>query len=59
MAQEENRVGLVITHDDGTVVQRCISFSESEITGLQVLERSGLDLNYDAGNCHGRIYLPY
>ena len=49
MAQEENRVGLVITHDDGTVVQQCISFSESEITGLQVLERSGLDLNYDAG----------
>jgi hypothetical protein len=52
-AQEDNRVGLVITHDDGSNIQQCVSFSESEISGLQVLERSSLDLNYDAGNAMG------
>ncbi len=51
--QEENRAGLVVIHGDGTTVQRCISFSEPEISGLQVLERSGLDLNYDPGNSMG------
>ena len=34
-------------------LQQCISFSEPEISGLQVLERSGLDLNYDAQNSMG------
>ncbi len=51
--QDGNRVGLVVIHDDGTVVQQCISFIEPEISSLQVLERSGLDLNYEAGNALG------
>lgn len=53
LAQEENSAGLVVVHDDGTIVQQCISFSEPEISGLQVLERSVLDLNYDAQNSMG------
>ncbi len=48
-----NRVGLVVVHDDGSEVNQCISFSEPEITGLQVLERSGLKLDYDGGNSMG------
>ena len=36
-----------------TLFDQCISFSEPEISGLQVLERSGLDLNYDAQNAPG------
>ena len=53
LAQDTNRAGLVVIHDDGRTTQQCISFSESEITGLQVLELSGLDLNYNAQNSLG------
>jgi hypothetical protein len=52
-AQDENRAGLVVVHDDGRQAKQCVSFDEPEISGLQVLERSGLDLNYDAGNALG------
>ncbi|MFQ5613202.1 MAG: hypothetical protein ACE5H9_13825 [Anaerolineae bacterium] len=40
-----NKVGLVVVHGDDEVITQCIEFSEDEITGLDVLERSGLDLN--------------
>jgi hypothetical protein len=46
-ADSPNRVGLVVVHGDGEVVTQCIEFSESQITGYEVLERSGLDLNAD------------
>lgn len=46
-AGNPNRVGLVIVHGDGQVTERCIEFSESQITGYEVLERSGFDLNTD------------
>lgn len=50
-AQEPNRVGLVIDFGDGSVMTRCITFSESEITGYEVLSRAGLSLvtYFDAG----------
>jgi hypothetical protein len=43
-AQEEppNRAGLVIQHGDGRVITACVSFSEPEITGLELLERAGI-----------------
>jgi hypothetical protein len=46
-ADAPNKVGLVVSHD-GKVIKKCIEFSEPEISGLAVLERSGLDLNYSA-----------
>jgi len=48
-AQDPNRVALVIRADDSTIITRCVTFTEDEITGYQVLERSGLDFvaHYD------------
>ena len=49
----ENRVGLVVVHEDGAVVTQCVAVDQPEVTGLQVLEQSGLDLNYDPSNPMG------
>jgi hypothetical protein len=49
-ASAPNRVGLVVVHGDGSVIKQCIEFSESQITGYDVLERSGLDLNVDVSS---------
>lgn len=43
-----NRAGLVVVHGDGQVVTRCVEFTEEQITGYDLLVRSGLDLNYEA-----------
>ncbi|MDF1512364.1 MAG: hypothetical protein P1S60_01000 [Anaerolineae bacterium] len=37
-----NQAGLVIAHGDGTVVTRCVAFAEDQITGLELMRRSGL-----------------
>jgi hypothetical protein len=39
-----SRVGLVVDMGDGTLVTRCVAFSEVEASGLDVLERSGLEI---------------
>jgi energy-coupling factor transport system permease protein len=36
--------GLVVQFEDGSVVRECLSFSEENITGLELLGRSGLDI---------------
>lgn len=41
-AQGNNRAGLVIQFGDGSIETRCIEFNEQTISGLEVLERSGL-----------------
>lgn len=41
---ETNRVALVIKFDDATVFTRCISFTETSISGYEVLLRSGLEI---------------
>jgi hypothetical protein len=43
-AQQPNRVGLVVVHGDGSTITRCIAFNESEISGYDVLQRSGLEI---------------
>ena len=43
-AMQSNRVGLVVTHGDGSTITRCIEFSESELNGYDILQRSGLEL---------------
>jgi hypothetical protein len=45
-ASDENRVALVVDFGD-EVATRCVSFAEEEITGYQVLERSGLPIETD------------
>lgn len=51
-AQQPNRAGLVVVHEDG-VVQKCVTFHEEEISGYDVLERSGLALIPMAGGALG------
>lgn len=52
-ADGPNQAGLVVVHGDGAVETVCVSFTESQISGLDLLERSGLDLNYEAGGGMG------
>ena len=44
-AQGTNRAGVVVAMEDGQVVTACVAFDEPTISGLALLERSGLDLN--------------
>lgn len=39
-----NRAGLVVRHDDGRVERTCVAFDEQTISGMELLERSGLDV---------------
>ena len=43
-AQRQNRVALIVQHGDGSLVTRCVAFSEPQLTGYQILTRSGLDV---------------
>lgn len=43
-AQSSNRVGLVVRFGDGSFVTRCVEFSEPQISGYDVLMRSGLNI---------------
>lgn len=40
--QGQNQAGLLVLHGDGSVQSRCVSFSESQISGEELLRRSGL-----------------
>ncbi len=50
-AQQPNQAALIVQHGDGRLITRCISFTEAEITGYDVLARSGLEIvtNFDSG----------
>jgi hypothetical protein len=37
-----HHVALVIQHASGSVITRCVAFAEDQITGLQLVERSGV-----------------
>jgi hypothetical protein len=43
-AQSPNRVGLVVRFGDGSSITRCVEFSEPQISGYDVLMRSGLSV---------------
>ncbi len=47
IAQGDNQAALVVRFGDGNVQTRCVSFSESQITGYDLLVRSGLDVVAD------------
>jgi hypothetical protein len=46
----DNRAALVIRYEDGSVETRCVAFSEPQITGEDLLQRSGLTavMDYNA-----------
>ena len=47
LAQEPNRVALVVDFGGGRYVTRCVEFMEDEITGEEVLKRSGLNVIFE------------
>jgi hypothetical protein len=48
-AQGPNQAGLVVRFGDGTVITRCVTFGEGDITGYDVLTRSGLNVVFGQG----------
>ena len=42
LAQESNRAGIVVRLSESESLSRCVSFTEEDISGLELLERSGL-----------------
>jgi len=42
-ADGPSRVGVVVVFDDGRVDARCVAFSEPQLSGAEVLDRSGLE----------------
>ncbi len=48
-----HRAGLIVVHGDGRTIQQCVAFAEETVTGITLLERSGLDLNVDPSNAIG------
>jgi hypothetical protein len=46
----DNRAALVVRYEDGSVETKCVAFSESAITGEELLQRSGLTavIDYNA-----------
>ncbi len=48
-AQMQNSAGLVVQLADGSLVTRCVSFSEESISGYELLRRAGLPLVVEVG----------
>ena len=44
-----NQAGLVVVHEDGRVVTRCVRFDEAQISGLTLLQRSGILFSASTG----------
>jgi hypothetical protein len=43
-AQEENVAAIIVRVADDRILTRCVSFAEEQISGMELLERSGLDV---------------
>lgn len=54
-AQGANRAGLVIRYGDGTVSTYCVQFDEAEISGFDLLLRSGVDVVYSSSGIGAMI----
>jgi hypothetical protein len=54
-AQSLNQAALIVQYGDGTVFTHCVDFVEEHITGLDVLQRAGLDLVYASGGAGSEI----
>ena len=48
VAEDPNRAVLIIAHGDGHLTTYCIPFGEAEISGAEVLRRSGLSVRFTA-----------
>ncbi|MBX3015060.1 MAG: hypothetical protein KF832_26305 [Caldilineaceae bacterium] len=54
-AQTGNQAALVVVHGNGSVITQCIDFSEPQLSGYDLLQRSGLDLNVEVAGMGAAI----
>lgn len=54
-AQEGNRAGVIVVKGDGEVLTACVTFSEPTISGMGLLERSGLDFTLQASGGNATV----
>jgi hypothetical protein len=52
-----SQAALVVRHGDGTVVTRCVAFSEPSLSGLELLQRSGLTVTIEATDLGQKVCL--
>jgi hypothetical protein len=45
--QSLHRAALVVVHENGETITRCVTFSEPEISGFDLVDSTDLDLNYE------------
>jgi hypothetical protein len=50
-----HRAALAVVHGDGSVQTACVDFAQNEISGLELLDGSGLDYRLDASNPMGAM----
>jgi len=48
LAQSPNRAAVIVRFDEDRQESRCVAFEEPEISGLELLQRSGLTLNLES-----------
>lgn len=51
--REMNHAGLVVTFADGRTERRCVEFAEEEISGVELLRRSGLAVVFSSSGAFG------
>lgn len=51
--EEPNRAGLVVAFADGHTEARCVEFTEEEISGVELLRRSGLTFVFSGSGAFG------
>lgn len=49
LAQKPNHAAIVVVLGDGTAVSQCVSFDEPSISGYDLLQRTGLELEVSTG----------
>jgi len=53
LAAEPNHAGVVVVYGNDKASKKCVDFSEDQISGMDALERTGLDISVDASNAMG------
>lgn len=46
-ANSTNQAALVVVHGDGRVQTRCVDFAEPQLSGLELLQRAGLEMSLE------------
>ena len=54
-AQGPNQVAVIVQYEDGSVSTHCVSLDTLQITGLEALEQTGLDVVYEGGALGARV----